>query len=79
MTPKMRNIKKVLIANRGEIAVRCIRACAVAGITSVSIYTEADTTSLHVKLADESVLLSGGNSNGYIDQSVTSEQFLFPS
>lgn len=49
--------KKILIANRGEIALRIIRACKEMGIRSVAVYSEADAKSLHVEMADEAVCI----------------------
>ena len=60
-------IKKLLIANRGEIAVRIVRACAEMGIISVAVYAEADRYALHVKKADESYSLGPDTVAGYLN------------
>ena len=60
-------IQKILIANRGEIAVRIIRACKEMGITSVAIFSDADRLGLHVKKADESYYVGSDPLSGYLN------------
>ncbi len=60
-------LKKILIANRGEIAVRIIRACAEMELTSVAVYTDADRYGLHVKKADESYSIGPDSLAGYLN------------
>ena len=60
--------KKILIANRGEIAVRVIRACKEWGISTVAVHSDVDRNSMHVKLADESVCIGSHQpSNSYLN------------
>ena len=60
-------IKKILIANRGEIAVRIVRACAEMGVRSVAVYAEADRHALHVKRADEAHCIGEEPLAGYLN------------
>lgn len=60
--------KKILIANRGEIAIRIIRACRELGIKSVAVYSEADKEALHTQLADESICIGkAASSDSYLN------------
>lgn len=54
-------MNKILIANRGEIAVRIIRACKEMNIKTVAVYSEADKEALHTKLADEAICIGPAN------------------
>jgi pyruvate carboxylase subunit A len=59
--------KKILVANRGEIAMRIIRACRELNIATAAIYSEADSTGIYVKKADEAYLVGPGPVKGFLD------------
>ncbi len=59
--------QKVMVANRGEIAIRIIRACKELGLPTVTIFTEQDANALHVLKADQAILVSPGPVAGYLD------------
>ena len=63
----MSNLNKLLIANRGEIAIRITRAAQELGQVAVAIYPEDDAQSLHVSLADEAIALDGRGASAYLD------------
>ncbi|RTM05197.1 MAG: hypothetical protein EKK33_34505, partial [Bradyrhizobiaceae bacterium] len=61
------SFKKLLVANRGEIAIRIARAAAEAGIATVAIHPADDALSLHVRVADDAVEIPGRGARAYLD------------
>ena len=70
---------KILIANRGEIALRIIRACRELGIRTVAVYSEVDRESLHVRFADEAICIGQAqSSSSYLNIPAISAPRRFP-
>jgi acetyl-CoA carboxylase biotin carboxylase subunit len=63
----MRKIRRLLIANRGEIAIRIARSARELGITTIAVYAEVDTNALHIRMADECFLLRSNEKEPYLD------------